>query len=67
MIGKLICWGKDRDEAIARALRALDEIAIDGVTTTVGFHKMLLDHPKFRSGHFNTAFVGELMEAKRTE
>ncbi|PYE23903.1 biotin carboxylase /acetyl-CoA carboxylase carboxyltransferase subunit alpha [Rhizobium sp. PP-CC-3A-592] len=61
MVGKLVCWGKDRDEAIARMLRALDEVVIEGVTNTAGFHKMVLSHPKFRSGDFNTAFVSELM------
>jgi acetyl-CoA carboxylase, biotin carboxylase subunit len=62
MVGKLICWGSDRDEAIARMLRALDEMVIDGVTTTAGFHKQILDHPQFRSGAFNTSFVGKLLE-----
>jgi acetyl-CoA carboxylase biotin carboxylase subunit len=59
MIGKLICWGKDRDEAIARTLRALDELVIDGVTTTAPFHKKILETEKFGSGDFNTAFVSE--------
>ncbi len=65
MVGKLVCWGKDRNEAIARILRALDEVVIEGVTTTADFHKMVLNHPKFQSSDFNTAFVGELMEAEK--
>jgi acetyl-CoA carboxylase biotin carboxylase subunit len=61
MIGKLICWGRDRDEAIARTLRALDELVVDGVTTTASLHKEIVDSDRFRSGHFNTAFVGEFL------
>ena len=61
MIGKLICWGKDRDEAIARTLRALDELVIEGVTTTAPFHKKILETEKFASGDFNTAFVSEYL------
>ncbi|MGQ3280929.1 MAG: hypothetical protein ACT6WE_30960, partial [Shinella sp.] len=65
MVGKMICWGKDRDEAIARMLRALDEVVIEGVTTTASFHKAVLSHPKFQSSDFNTAFVSELMETAK--
>lgn len=64
MVGKLICWGNDRDEAIARMLRALDELHIEGVTTTANFHKMVLDSEKFRSGEFDTAYIGEMMEER---
>ena len=63
MVGKLICWGSDREEAIARMIRALDEMVIDGVVTTATFHREILSHPRFRNGDFNTAFVGTLLEA----
>ena len=62
MIGKLICWGEDREEAIARTIRALDELVIEGVTTTAPFHKKILQSAKFESGEFNTAFVAEFLE-----
>lgn len=62
MVGKLICWGTTRDEAIATMQRALDEMVIGGVTTTAPFHKQILAHPKFRDGNFNTAFVANLLE-----
>jgi acetyl-CoA carboxylase biotin carboxylase subunit len=66
MVGKLICWGTDRDEAIARMTRALDELVIGGVTTTAGFHKTILRSAEFASGAFNTSFVASLLEgAKR--
>jgi acetyl-CoA carboxylase biotin carboxylase subunit len=61
MIGKLICWGADRDEAIARTLRALDELVVDGIVTTASLQKRIVDSPQFRSGDFNTAFVAELL------
>ncbi|MGD9606105.1 MAG: acetyl-CoA carboxylase biotin carboxylase subunit [Leucobacter sp.] len=61
MVGKLICWGNDRDEAIARTLRALDELVVDGVTTTAGFQGEILDSAGFRSGEFNTGYVAQLM------
>ncbi|WP_336629518.1 MULTISPECIES: acetyl-CoA carboxylase biotin carboxylase subunit [unclassified Microbacterium] len=65
MVGKLICWGRDRDEAIARALRALQEMRIEGVVTTARFHEEVLDSPRFRSGAFNTGYIAEFMEERR--
>lgn len=67
MVGKLITWGQTRDEAISRMIRALDETVIDGVSTTAGFHRALLDHPKFRSGEFNTGFVPEYFKEKEEQ
>ncbi|WP_404434280.1 acetyl-CoA carboxylase biotin carboxylase subunit [Microbacterium lacus] len=64
MIGKLICWGSDRNEAIARTQRALRELQLDGVATTVAFHQEILGSEGFRSGQFNTAFVANLMAAR---
>jgi len=66
MIGKLICWGKDRNEAIARMSRALDELVVEGVTTTAQFHKTILGTPQFASGIFNTSFVAQLLEGTRS-
>ncbi|HBG49534.1 MAG TPA: acetyl-CoA carboxylase biotin carboxylase subunit [Cyanobacteria bacterium UBA9971] len=57
LMGKLICWGKDREEARIRMLRALDEYAITGVKTTIPFHQKILKHPKFIDGDFNTSFI----------
>lgn len=62
MIGKLVVWGNDRDEAISRALRALNEMKVEGVTTTIGFQAEILDSAVFRSGDFNTAFVAKFLE-----
>jgi acetyl-CoA carboxylase biotin carboxylase subunit len=57
LIAKLIVWAPDRKQAIARAKRALDEYAIDGVKTTIPFHQMLLDHPEFVAGNITTNFI----------
>lgn len=64
MVGKLIVWGQDRHEAITRALRAIGEMEIDGVTTTAQFQGEILDSEVFRSGDFNTAFVAEFLADK---
>ncbi|WP_100809726.1 MULTISPECIES: acetyl-CoA carboxylase biotin carboxylase subunit [unclassified Microbacterium] len=64
MVGKLICWGADRDEAIERTLRALREMEIDGVTTTAAFHQEIVASERFRSGEFNTAFVADHLAAR---
>jgi acetyl-CoA carboxylase biotin carboxylase subunit len=57
MIAKLIAYGKDREEAIDRLLRAIDEYQITGITTTLGFGKFVMQHQAFRSGNFDTHFV----------
>jgi len=53
MIGKVIVWGRDREEAILRMRRALDETFVDGINTNIEFHKLLLRMPEFVSGNFN--------------
>jgi len=57
MIAKLIVWGPTREEAIARARRALGEFMVEGVKTTIPFHLKLLDHPVFASGKFDIKFL----------
>jgi len=57
MIGKLICWGKTREDARRRMLRALEEYLILGVKTTIDFHKKILSHDKFIKGTFDTSFI----------
>lgn len=58
MIAKLITYGKDRNEAIDKMLRAIDEFKITGVATTLPFCKFALQHEAFLSGKFDTRFVG---------
>lgn len=57
MIAKLITYGADRVEAIARMIRAIDEYRITGITTTLGFGKFVMQHEAFASGKFDTHFV----------
>ena len=57
MIGKLIVRGKDRNDAIRKTLTALDEFIIEGVPTTIDFHKQILSHPNFVAGRFDTSFI----------
>ena len=57
MIAKLITYGKDRAEAIARMRLAIDEYQVTGITTTLGFGKFVMQHKAFTSGNFDTHFV----------
>ncbi|CEH32176.1 acetyl-CoA carboxylase [Aneurinibacillus migulanus] len=66
MVAKIIVWGKDRDEAIQRMKRALSEMVIEGVHTTIPFHLKLLEHEMFVEGTFNTKFL-EIYDLKIEE
>ena len=57
MIAKLVVRGQSRDEAIVRMKRALEEFVIEGIQTTIPFHRRLMDDPQFRAGQFTTAFL----------
>lgn len=57
MLAKLIVWGRDREEALTRTERALDEFIVEGINTTIPFHRFMLKHPTFRSGTADTDFV----------
>ncbi|MCH5584196.1 acetyl-CoA carboxylase biotin carboxylase subunit [Shimazuella sp. AN120528] len=57
MVAKLIVWGKDRNEAVARMSRALTEFAIQGVHTTIPFHIKMMSQPNFVEGDFHIQFL----------
>jgi acetyl-CoA carboxylase biotin carboxylase subunit len=57
LLAKLITFGNTRTSAIAKMRRALDELVIEGVKTTVPFHKMMMENATFLSGNFDTKFV----------
>ncbi len=59
LIGKLIVWGKDRNTAIKRMNRALNECAVTGIPTTINFHLTLLNKSKFKEGKIHTKYVEE--------
>lgn len=65
MIAKLISYGKNREEAIARMIRAIDEYKIIGVETTLPFCKFVLKHEAFTSGNFDTHFVSKYFIPKK--
>ena len=57
LIAKLIVWGRDRDQAIARGRRALEEFTVEGIKTTIPFHLKVLEDDRFLSGKFDTSFL----------
>ncbi len=59
MIGKLITYGKDRDDAINKMRNALEELDIQGVTTNIAFQKRLINSKHFRNGEYNIKFIEE--------
>ncbi|OGC94535.1 MAG: hypothetical protein A2142_06575 [candidate division Zixibacteria bacterium RBG_16_48_11] len=59
LIAKLITWGKERVEAVARMKRALTEYKIAGVTTTIEFHTQVMENPRFLKGELSTQFIAE--------
>lgn len=67
MIAKLIVRGKDRQEAIQRAKRALSEFHIGGVDSTIPFHRYMMNDPKFTSGEgYDLAYIDTLMDEGAT-
>ena len=57
MIAKLITSAQTREEAINKMKRALDEFVIEGVKTTIPFHRQLMDHPDYLAGNYTTKFM----------
>ncbi len=62
LIGKLICWGADRPAAIRRTLRALGEMEIEGVATTIPADEVILSHPDFTSVTHSTRWVTDELD-----
>lgn len=63
MIAKLITYGANREEAIERMIRAIDEYDITGIQTTLSFGKFVMQHEAFTSGKFDTHFVSKYFNA----
>ena len=57
LLAKLICWGKNREEAIATMKRALSEYVITNVKTTIPYHQKLIEDADFKTGNFDTSFL----------
>lgn len=62
MFAKLIVWGEDRNEAILRMARALDELTVEGIETSIPFHRAILADERFRAGRFSTDFIEQWLE-----
>jgi acetyl-CoA/propionyl-CoA carboxylase biotin carboxyl carrier protein len=62
LVGKLVVWGKDRDVAIARTIRALDELVVEGVATTIPADLAILRHPDFQAVEHSTKWVEETLD-----
>ena len=67
LIGKLIVWGKDRPTAIARTIRALEELVVEGVATTIPADLAILRHPDFQAMEHSTKWVEERLDLSDVE
>jgi acetyl-CoA carboxylase biotin carboxylase subunit len=67
LIAKLIVWGEDRTEAIQRLNRALDEFVVEGIKTTIPFHKFVIQTPEFVAGDFDTHFIEKIYSKEKLE
>jgi acetyl-CoA/propionyl-CoA carboxylase, biotin carboxylase, biotin carboxyl carrier protein len=65
LLGKLVVWGPDRDSARHRMLRALDELEVDGINTTVPAHRVILGHADFGAARHSTSWVETELDAAR--
>ena len=64
LIGKLVVWGKNRDSAINRGIRALSEMEIGGIATTIPAAKAIIEHPDFKNSNHSTKWVEEVLSLK---
>ena len=62
LVGKLIVWGRDRDVAIARTVRALNELVVEGIATTIPADIAILEHPDFKAVTHSTKWVEEVLD-----
>ena len=67
LVSKLVVWGRDRQEAIQRMQRALDEYAITGIKTTIPFHQQVLSHSVFQNGEATTDFIEKYMTPNKVK
>jgi acetyl-CoA carboxylase biotin carboxylase subunit len=67
LLSKLVAWGGDRPQALARMRRALREYRVLGVQTTVPFSRWLLEEPAFQAGAFHTGFLDEVLQQRAGE
>ena len=63
MIAKIIAWGKDREHALRRIRRALDETVVEGIRTNVPLHRWILEQEAFTTGRYDTHFLEKNLDA----
>ncbi|UCF71121.1 MAG: acetyl-CoA carboxylase biotin carboxylase subunit [candidate division WOR-3 bacterium] len=62
LVAKLLVWAPTRPEAIVRMTRALSEYVVRGIKTSVPFHLLVMDHPKFVAGEYDTTFIDKVLK-----
>ena len=67
LLAKLIAHGRDREEAVVRMERALEEFVVEGIKTTIPFHQRVIADPRFRAGKFDTTFIQGMESLPVTE
>ncbi|NLK08359.1 MAG: acetyl-CoA carboxylase biotin carboxylase subunit [Firmicutes bacterium] len=65
MVGKVITWGHNREEAVSRMKMALEEMLLEGISTTIPFHLRLLQDEGFRKGEFHTRYIENEFMARK--
>ncbi|NWF55456.1 MAG: acetyl-CoA carboxylase biotin carboxylase subunit [Syntrophaceae bacterium] len=61
LLGKLVVWGEDRRQAVARMMKALAEFRVSGVDTTIPFHRFILENPDFAAGRIHTHWIEDTL------
>jgi len=64
LLSKIITWGQDREDAIKKMKMALEQYKIQGIKTTIPFHKNMLENPVFTNGAAYTTFVEDILTDK---
>jgi acetyl-CoA carboxylase biotin carboxylase subunit len=65
LVAKLMTWGRDREEAIARMRRCLDVMVIEGIRTNIALHRRIVDDPDFQAGRIDTRFMERYLSGKK--
>jgi len=65
LIAKLICHGKDREEAMNKMQRALSQFVVEGIHTSIPLHQRIFADEEFRSGQFDTKFMERFLEREK--
>ena len=62
LLGKLVVWGRDREECLARSRWALEQFLVEGVKTTIPFHRRVLEHQHYQAGRVTTHFIEDHLD-----